>query len=259
MTFILTDALRKAIELHARDSYPRECCGLVVGDAYWACENVAEDPLESFLIHPGVYAKAAATGELRAVVHSHPDGGPEPSESDMASQIETALPWVILPLDANRCHEPTLFGDELGIAPLIGRTFLHGVHDCYSVIRDVHRLGREALALQGIDWPHPPIDLPPKPRDIDWWKDETKDFYRDNYERAGFVEISRQEARAGDVFLAVVPGIHNPHKRLCHGGVLLSGNLILHHLPGRLSRREPIGNWLRAVHMWIRHSSIIED
>lgn len=256
MSFVLAPELLAAATRHARAEFPDESCGLIVGDSYWACPNDAKDPSRDFKIDALVLAAAENLGELAAVVHSHPNGPNCPSGTDITMQARGDLPWVIIPLDADNVHAPIVFGECLPIAPVIGRDFIHGWHDCLATIRDVHRLGREALALQGVDWPHPPIDMPNFPRDIDWWQDGTTDHYRDLFPAAGFREIASSEAQPGDVFLAITPGPQNPHKRMNHGGVLLGGNLLLHHLPGRLSRREPAGNWLRAVHLWLRHTSV---
>ena len=107
----LPAALVAQIEDEARAAYPRECCGLLVGErcgdrvhvflAHPAA-NVAEgddrfeiDPQTQFtLLH-------ALRGTGRAIVgcyHSHPDGFAEPSQSDRLSAAETDFLWLIVGL-----------------------------------------------------------------------------------------------------------------------------------------------------------------
>lgn len=106
---MLNDAIKQAILEHAAQCYPKEACGLIVDDAYLPCKNIAADD-ERFEIDPSDYIKCSLLGDIKAVVHSHPDGSVSPSQPDkvqmnlplvlskkagfeyMASQ---SLPWVI--------------------------------------------------------------------------------------------------------------------------------------------------------------------
>jgi hypothetical protein len=38
-----------------------------------------------------------------------------------------------------------------------------------------------------------------------------------------------------------------------HGGILVGNDLIVHHLPSRMSRREPAGLWGRQATRWLRY------
>jgi proteasome lid subunit RPN8/RPN11 len=252
MTLVISPDTRSSIIDHARSEYPKESCGLIVDGVYKPCFNYAIDPLKDFEIAPQVFLREKLAGNIDAVVHSHPNGPIYPSERDMRGQIDTAVPWIIVPIEEDRVLPFTMWGDQLPIAPIIGREFLHGVHDCYSLIRDVFRLGKDDLAKQGIQWPFPPQELPNVPRDDAWWTKiedrEPKDLYADYIEKAGFRIIDRSEAREGDGFLCKLKS-----DRLNHGGLIVGGGLILHHLPVRLSRREAAGIWERAADMWVRY------
>jgi proteasome lid subunit RPN8/RPN11 len=241
---IIADARR-----HARVEYPRESCGLVVSGRYFACKNIAESERD-FVIDPIDQARALMQGELEAVIHSHPDGPYHPTRSDMIGQIETDVPWIILPTDgADRIGDPIIWGANTPIAPLVGRQFKHGVTDCYSIIRDAYRLGMDGMAAQGIFWPfYEPIELPEVARDDAWWMQQDQDLYQDLFAKFGFVEINYSEARPGDVFLIKVN-----HEKLNHGGILVGNNLLIQHFPNRLSRREPAGLWARHADKWIRY------
>ncbi|GEL72983.1 hypothetical protein MVI01_47670 [Myxococcus virescens] len=99
---------------------------------YVPCRKQAEGQAH-FIIHPEGYAGAEAEGEVLAVVHSHPNAAPEPSETDRVSVERWGLPWLIVnvPLGYWRLWHPT------GYQPLlVGRPFSHGVLDCFSLIRD---------------------------------------------------------------------------------------------------------------------------
>jgi proteasome lid subunit RPN8/RPN11 len=88
------------IVAHARRDAPNECCGLLVGRPGEILEavpasNGASEPTRRYEISPVDYFAQirrcrrinAAQSERFAVVgayHSHPRGGPEPSETDVA-------------------------------------------------------------------------------------------------------------------------------------------------------------------------------
>lgn len=235
-----------AMQKHALSAYPNEACGLIVAGNYEPCINVASNPAEAFEIDDVEVARFG--DKVEAIVHSHPNGPPYPSEEDMAQQIATDVPWVLIPVFEDRCGATVIWGSEP--APLIGREFVHGVTDCYSLIRDVFALGREKCALQDVDWPFDPIELPDFARANEWWRLEDQNLYEDCFEKAGFRAVPRENARPGDVFLKKVRS-----EKLTHGGVLLNGGLILHHLPGRLSRREPSALWGSNADMWVRHKN----
>jgi proteasome lid subunit RPN8/RPN11 len=240
-------AVLEAAQQHARAEYPNESCGFIARGKYYACKNYAGDTSKYFEIRDDRYLRALQDDKLQAIVHSHPNGPIYPSEWDMMQQIATDLPFIIITLNDASFGEIVAWGDGLPVAPLVGRPFIHGLYDCYSVIRDAFRLGRAELAQQGIDWPFDPIELPEVPRDDSWWQKENDDLYRAHLRPAGFVEISQSQARPGDGFLVSLGERRaNPHKRLNHAGLLIGGNSLLHHLPLRLSRREPAGIWGRG-------------
>ena len=126
--------LTKAIQVHAEQCFPLECCGVIVNDTYIACRNIAEND-QQFEIHHKDLAKAEDLGEIQAYVHSHPNASAQASELDL-HQIELhEKPWVIcaLPDIEFQIHQP--FGYK---APLVGRDFYHGWQDCYALIRDFY-------------------------------------------------------------------------------------------------------------------------
>jgi proteasome lid subunit RPN8/RPN11 len=237
---------------HAVECFPKESCGLIVGGEYIPCENTAAEPEKDFRIDSQHIISAGA--ELQAVLHSHPQPlASIPTAADMQGQLDTACIWGIIPCNANEAYEPIFWGDflleeEYGTngkprpldangkrrEPLIGREFIPGVSDCYTLIRAWY-------------WQNRQIRLPECARDDEWWK-KKGDLYRQNIEVGGFRKITMQEAQPGDVVLGQVrSAIPN------HGGVLLEKSLLIHHLQGRLSCRAPVGLYMKHITHWLRY------
>ena len=105
-------------------------------------------------VRAAVEAAAEDAGEIVMVCHSHPFASPQPSAADRAMCELTRLPWLIVnhPLGDVCAFVPIGYR-----TPLLGRPFVHGVHDCYSLIRDHYawELG---------------IELPDFPRAERWWE-----------------------------------------------------------------------------------------
>lgn len=233
---MITDKIKKEIITHAAEESPRESCGLVVvkkgKPVYIKCRNIAEKN-EHFVIHPEDQQKAEDAGEVIAVVHSHPFISLKPSEADLVGCEATQVPWVIVnhPTGEMVTIEPSGYK-----APLIGRTFHHGVLDCYSLIRDYYK---EVLS----------IALPDFERRDEWWL-KGENLYLDGFSKAGFVEV--QDMKEHDVLLMKVAS-----KVPNHGAVLEKNGTIIHHQMGRLSSRDVYGGWYRKVTVKIlRHSSL---
>ena len=128
----------------ATSGYPRECCGLVVmvarREVYMPCRNTAASA-DHFVLAADDYAAAEDAGRIVAIVHSHPDETPTPSEADRVACEATGLPWFIVAV-AKDDDGAVVAGEVRGFtpvgfqAPLLGRQFAHGVLDCYSLVRD---------------------------------------------------------------------------------------------------------------------------
>ena len=69
---------------HFNTEYPREGCGVIgiqKGKSKWfPCKNVAEDD-DDFIIDSTEYIRINSISDIVAIVHSHPDASPEPSET----------------------------------------------------------------------------------------------------------------------------------------------------------------------------------
>jgi proteasome lid subunit RPN8/RPN11 len=220
-----------AMQADAVSRYPDEACGFLLHDDSVVClNNRAADPRTAFAISATDYLRH--DGRIKAVWHSHPDGPECPSAADMTGQIAAGLPWIIIACGSEAARGPIIWGADP--PSLLGREFVHGVTDCYSLIRDWFALERG-------------VALPDFAREDEWWA-AGGDLYRLHFAAAGFAAVPMEEMAAGDVVLmqvrSAVPS---------HGGVVLEGGLLLHHLTGRLSRREPLGPWRRMMTHVLRY------
>lgn len=234
----LSERLLAEIRAHAARDYPREACGLVVVTKgrrrYVPCRNLAER-VEHFVLDAADWAAAEDAGEIVAVVHSHPNLPPSPSQADLASCEKTGLPWVIISWPTGAVHT---FAPSGFRAPLIGREFVVGVHDCYALVRDHYR---EALGIDLPDLPRPPGE---------WWL-KGIDFIRASLDAAGFW-IAADAPRPHDMLIMQT---NSPVWN--HTGVLLDGGHLLHHFAGRLSSRDVYGGWWRKCTVAVaRHKEL---
>jgi proteasome lid subunit RPN8/RPN11 len=221
-----------AVQQHARADMPRECCGLVTADAagdqtYWPCRNIAEDERD-FVLCPDDLARIEdqchANGTaIVAVAHSHVTTGARASMADLCGCEDSGLPWMIVQAitGAHIIIQPNGFS-----APLVGRPYAYGVHDCWTLVRDYFARTHGAT-LPAIAAPH------------GWW-DRGEDLFRQHLGACGFVELPADAAQVGDVlmmqFRASVPQ---------HLGVLLPDGNLLHHLLDRNSRVDVWGSYWR--------------
>lgn len=242
---MLNAKIKRAIIKHAADQYPLEACGLIIDDAFIPCKNVHENPAEHFEIDPLDFLQCSKMGEVRAVVHSHPDGTTAASPMDRAFMSQHVIPWVITDGTDFAVYKP-----EDQAAPLLGREYVHGVQDCYTIVRDYYR--RELG-----------IELGDYERNDRWWEDKNgASLYLDNFKREGFYQVD--EIQKHDVILCRVGRTeHVNHAVIFIGeGALKSektpptvgDSLILHHPYNRPSLREIYGElWRERSALIIRH------
>lgn len=236
----MNDQTREDALKHALAEMPRESCGLVVvhsgREGYWPCKNIAEKQSQ-FIMDPEDYARAEDSGDILAVVHSHPNASARPSEADRVGCELSGLPWhiVSVPAGAWERFEPSGYK-----APLIGRPFVHGVLDCYSLIRDWYRENRA-------------VELPDFDRAEEWWA-KGGNLYIDHFSDAGFSPLGAGEVLApGDVILMQMRS-----SVVNHAAIYLGHDVILHHLMNRLSCREIYGGyWAKNTRLVIRYRGFL--
>ena len=256
----LTKNLQQQIITHAQDVYPNECCGVIIDGQYHPCTNIAPNPANAFEIDTAEWVVLSNRGDIEAIVHSHPNGEPLPSEVDKVQMGLHDIDWVIVglghtPTGATYCdikrHKPTTYQ-----SPLLGREYHHGVQDCYSLVQDYY--SRE------LD-----ITLPSFARSDDWWENPNHEpLYENNFTKAGFIKVQdKNDLQKHDVILCRVGRTHHVNHALIYvgDGKLKSettpdcvGNaLILHHPHGSLSVREIYGKgWADRTAMVVRHQAL---
>lgn len=245
----LTINLKKAIQAHAAEAYPEECCGVIVNKEYIPCRNISDNK-DQFEIYHEDLANAEDLGEIQAYVHSHPDATSRASDLDRI-QIELhQKPWVI-------CAYPDLdfqIYEPCGYqAPLVGRNYYHGWQDCYSIVRDFYQ--RE-FGITLINF---------KRSDLWWEYKESCSLYLEGFEKADFVEVEFKHVQYGDVLLCRVGRTEHVNHALIWLGdngklksekteSCIGSSLILHHPYNRKSVREIFGHqWQERVVKVVRH------
>lgn len=216
---------------HAVECFPEESCGLVISGNYVPCNNIAIDPLKDFKIDTKFYIDNYYN--LEAIIHSHNDF-PHASKKDMQQQIATSVPWGIINLVKGNITGIWFWGDQLPIQDLIGRPFVHGIYDCYALVRSYYKKEKN-------------ITLPMFPREEGFWR-RNEHLLIDNYEKIGFVRIDKEELTVGDCILGSILS-----NNVNHSGVYVGNGLILHHLGGRLSRTEPLNRWKKYISCYLRY------
>ena len=230
------------IRAEAIAAFPQEAIWLITEAGCRQVANVHDNPLEFFACSEKASRKAQAEG-LLAAVHSHATNVAAPSSGDMQGQLDTSVPWAIIATDGVAANDIAWWGKGATKAPLVGRTFRHGITDCYALIKDYYEIEMG-------------IDLPEFPRDWEWWKTDLN-LFENGFKSAGFQAIDASEAKPGDVWLARLGGQMDVAN---HGGILLENDLALHQIGAkapvdysRPSAREPIYRYMPHITHWLRY------
>jgi proteasome lid subunit RPN8/RPN11 len=242
------------IRLHAAEVYPCECCGLVLdlgNNRFLAvkCVNLYPDlplteitpknPVKSaridFLIDPLAIIDAEKQGKIVAVYHSHPDGSAVFTAADIVASEETGYPYLVVesPGSGWATYAPKGFQCQL-----IGRAFIYGVYDCYTLVRDWH-------LARGIVFP------PGVVKDYGWWTEHAnEDYYLNGLRNIGFVPTDALEP--GNVILMTYRTKVPNHLAIYEGD-----GYILHHLSGRRSELAVYGGqWALNTRNILRHPQL---
>ena len=218
---------KEAALAHAKDQDPDESCGLLLNirgkERYHPCRNLSAQSDEYFILDPEDYIKGSNLGEITAIIHSHPDTPPVPSQADKMSCEQSKLPWYIV----NPKTETWGYYEPCGYkAPLLGRPWVWAVTDCWSLVVDWYK---QEKGINLRDWERP---LTPE----EFEKDPM--FERCAW-RTGFRQLRPEEKLINGDLLFMSIG----SRGLNHVGIFIDGD-VLHHSADRLSCREPYNPWL---------------
>ena len=227
-------ATQAAALQHAIEASPAESCGLVVvvkgRERYVPCRNISEEPGLFFQIHPHDYARAEDLGQITAVVHSHPASPALASQPDLVACERSGLPWFIVNPVSGTWGSCSPSGYR---APLIGRQWVWGIQDCWSLTRDYYR--EQGITLP--DWERPRTHA----------QFEADPLFARYWSEAGFLQVKDEnEIQVGDAIFMDLSGTG-----LNHIGVYVGEQMILHHITGRLSSRDIYGGYLMKQTGWI--------
>ena len=225
----LPNEIKEQALAHAKSEAPKESCGLVVvvkgRKRYFPCKNIAETPDEHFVLDPISYVEAEEKGEIIAVVHSHPVTNHAPSSADKVACEKSRLPWHVVNPNTELWGYCEPSGFEL---PYVGRQFVHGIIDCYTLCRDWYNK----------EWN---LNLRDYERRDEWWY-KGENLYLDNFKKEGFHEIKVSDLVFGD---ALLMQLESPVPN--HAAIYLGDNVVLHHVQGRLSSRDVYGGYYQKV------------
>jgi proteasome lid subunit RPN8/RPN11 len=236
--------IEQDIRTHAESEYPKESCGLIVvikgKERYLPCANVADDPTRNFVIHHEDSAKAEDLGDILALVHSHPDATVAMSPADRVQCAGGVIPWVVVTTRVSEITGKVESGEMKRYepdgykAPLVGRPFVHGILDCYSLVRDYYDQELH-------------IALPDFERKDNWWN-EGQDLYMEHFAEAGCAPI-KGAMKVGDIILMQVRA-----PKTNHAAVYIGDSTMLHHMYNRLSTREIYGGYYQEItRLVVRH------
>lgn len=222
------DSLRE----HLFREYPREACGLLVNidgqQVYRRCRNTATTE-DQFILHPEDWAEAEDLGTIEMVLHTHPMGPADPSMADRTGCEKSGIPWGIM----DRHGRFVVLNPEGFRPPLIGRPFVYGVLDCWSLVREYLL---EKLSL----------DLPDQPRLGHWWK-RGENRLEEYLLAHGFRPVGKPETHDLILF-RVRSDVPN------HVAVYVGDGRMLHHPADGLSCEIPFRHeWQRSLYGFMRY------
>lgn len=241
---MISEEMEKDFREYAARNPEEEVCALVFDTSIKTVENTHKDKQNHFRVDDRVWLD---NQDAKAFLHSHPNWYEVPSEADMMQQQITNIPWGIVSVKGDHASKIRWFGDQIERAPLEDRYFVHGITDCYSVIRDWYYF-EKSVALKDI------------PRSWEWWL-QGKDLYKDNFGPVGFKRVGEDEIRQKGPQIGDVPMIKFNSDKINHAGVYIGGGLFFHHLTSynpidksRKAKPDPVARWLKYIDFWVRYA-----
>lgn len=133
------------------------------------------------------------------------------------------LKKIFVTIGDNKDYSEVFFPDRyFENTPLIGRPFLHGLFDCYTLVKDYFKRNFNQIL---------PTNLQ---RNWEWWNTGSN-LYLEHAANYGFEEV--HDIKKHDL---LVMSLTSPVPN--HGAIYLGDNKILHHVAGRFSTIENFGS-----------------
>lgn len=229
----MRDIAKLAIAEYEPDK--KECCGLLLSDGtIQSCINQSKNPTQEFIIATKIYSVLDRKKKVKAIFHSHTNGNNNFSAADVELVNRTQKPLILYDVEHNQFKAI----DPSGSTPLLGREFVYGVYDCFSLVRDYYKQIRA-------------IELPNYARASERavWDEGEWNWIDREYKSVGFTEVESPEV--GDV-LAMSLGSNTTG--INHLGVYLGDNIFLHQLCNRKSNQEVWGSpWIEYTIKFLRY------
>jgi len=214
---------KESFKKYAEKQASEEACGLLAiikgKETFWPCKNLAEGKFEFFILDPDDWAECEDTGEVIGVIHSHPVGAATPSDTDKAACEHLGFPYYIYSIEHN--HWEKLEPEGWKAPSLIGRKFIWGKYDCWSIVTDWFK---ETKNVKIKYWERPK---------------KIKDFINNPefvfaLPKLNFVK----QSNIGDIKIGDVLLFESVTGNLDHVAVYIGDNMILNHNIKSLSCRE---------------------
>jgi cell wall-associated NlpC family hydrolase len=243
---ILSQKVTEAFKAHVLAEYPNEACGLVIADAYYPCKNTSPEPTKTFRMEMRERTELEIKhGPITALLHSHPyelsksrcfyngQYNPAwPTEVDQASFLEDNVPWGIVATGGEGITD-YIWMNEDEIAPFERRTFGVFVADCYTCVRDWHRINTG-------------IVMPNVVRKYAYWE-EGLNIIEDNLVKLkNATKYPVEKAQRGDIAVFAMNG----SKVINHMGVVLGDNKFFHHFALKYpheTRWDSFKHWAKYI------------
>lgn len=209
---------------HAKDAFPLESCGAVIGGEYVPFRNVSDEPHRHFMIDDQRWFAAYMAGRVDCLVHSHNDCNVA-EVPDQVQQQELGVPSMVINLRERELLDCILFGGE-PLVPLEGRPFFYGFFDCFSLVRD-------------FVWQELAVLLPNPPRPWEFWargEDFVERILLNDTAVQSVAVPDGERLQKGDIIFYNYGGT----RYINHVGVACGGGQVLHHFYNTVSGRYPL-------------------
>ena len=189
---------------------------MIKGKIEWyPCTNVAKEN-EEFILDSKEFIAYSNRMDIVGVVHSHPDGTPDPSEMDIKYCNTLNVPYYIFSYPG---MEMRVIHPNREEKALYGREYEFGVNDCFEAIRDY-------LETQNIKIPER------KAFEDNWWDRDLNYFTDEMIKEYGYKKVEGNMQPIDVIIFTIRETVPN------HCGVYLGDDIFYHHAENRLSCRE---------------------